>query len=779
MSNRDTILRKIRNPGTLPSLPAILVRLLEACEKEDSSLLEIAALIGQDPALAGKVLQLVNSAAFGLQRTFTSVDQAVVYLGAASIKNIAVTSSVHQVFDRQRLRGVAPTLLAEFWWQSLLTATLARRIAVQSAACNPDEAYLAGFLLDIGKLALLNLCPEEYPPIAALTAYSANPTNSTNSTSSANPTNSTNSVNSAYSTNATNANVSAPDEQRQREMAELGISHPEVGALLVEGWRLGPILAEAIGCHHEPWARIEEALPLVAVAALANRLAEQTNGGAPPEPAPDGVLAGLDGAELAKIVSGAAEAVQAAADELRIPVRQAAKNDKGNGDQSAPSNQSEKSADKDGGTAAAADDDSDAAGLCERMRGMTLLAGFLEDLNGAESDEEFVAVFEEAMRILYGLGEVLFLVPDRQGNLLKGLTSERNRLQQLSRDLALPLAREASRIVRGRVLRAPEILAAADTSYLADRQILAGMGVERALLIPLRVQKKPSGVVLLGLPANPANPANRENDPTLLGDDQLRLIRVLAQQVGLRLHLQAVQRRRAEELEAERVAAVRMTARKFAHEINNPLGIISNYLTTMKLQLPSGHQIHNELTVIGEEIARISTMVAQMDIFSRPGKCSLVPTDINAVVGEAIAFIRAGLAAGTTVDFAPAGALPPVASNRDKLKQILLNLLKNATEAMAGGGRIEVRTNYLSSPEGAEAGSVVLTVSDNGPGLPATVRARLFQPLVSTKGGGHSGLGLSIVNRAVQELGGQIACAEAAGGGTVFTITLPCRQRPT
>ena len=92
MISKDKVYSQIRKSGNLPTLPGILLKLLEACDDEDTPISEIASIISKDPVLSLRVLQLVNSAYYGLQKKFKGVAQAVVYLGANTIKNIAITT---------------------------------------------------------------------------------------------------------------------------------------------------------------------------------------------------------------------------------------------------------------------------------------------------------------------------------------------------------------------------------------------------------------------------------------------------------------------------------------------------------------------------------------------------------------------------------------------------------------------------------------------------------------------------------------------------------------
>jgi signal transduction histidine kinase len=110
----------------------------------------------------------------------------------------------------------------------------------------------------------------------------------------------------------------------------------------------------------------------------------------------------------------------------------------------------------------------------------------------------------------------------------------------------------------------------------------------------------------------------------------------------------------------------------------------------------------------------------------------------------------------------------PIDGDRDQLTQVLVNLVKNAEEAMPGGGQLAVRTY-------ARDGHAVLDVADSGPGIKPEDRKRIFEPYFTTKAGG-TGLGLAIAARIAQEHGGQLEAGVAPGGGALFSLSLPLRS---
>ncbi len=748
MFSKESVYTRIRKTGNLPTLPGILLKLLEACDDDATPLAEIASLVSKDPALSFRVLQLVNSSFSGHRSIFAGIEQAVASLGVNSIKNIAVTTSIHQVFEQKRFKAVKQFNINTFWWHSLMCATLARRIAQKIRFSNINEAYLSGLLHDIGRMVLVSTFPKEHDAFLLETKDARN--------------------------------------ELWAEEQLIGVTHCEAGYWLVQNWKLNSLMADAIRYHHEPVEQIREAFPLVKIVYVANLLGE--NGPDHESNAAAGeLLLGLDSVNLRNIMAGATEEVLQIADNLDIRVRPPGFD--GNGGR--------KRQTTDQGYPAAeafmegipplvfegipplsnprkpdiACEDS----LAARIRSIALLSGFLENLVQAGDSEAILAVFEQSMSILFNIEEVLFFLPDKDQMLLKGRTSAANTLQPLSEGLILPVQRSSSLIVKA--FRNPVLTYLTAENHkgnLADAQVMTAFRSTTVLFVPILAAKKPAGVILLGLPETLKS----------LSMSDLKLIQVIAGQVGLCLFMENMKTRKAEEIEAERMAAVSLTARKFAHEINNPLGIISNYLTTMRMKLSDENDIQEELAIVSEEIKRISSMVNQMDLFSQTASANYALTDVNAVIEDVIHMVRSSLlaAAGTIISFRPDARLPKIMTSRDALKQILINLLKNASEAMADGGSVEIRTGVSSSRIGPggevlQPDCIEIMVRDTGPGLPESIMQNLYKPFFTTKKNGHSGLGLSIVLKTVKDLGGSISCSSRPYEGTSFFISLPIGER--
>ena len=713
MSTREKLFYRIKESGHVPVLPEILVRLLEACDNEATPLTQVASLIDKDPSLSYKVLQLVNSAYFGLKTTYSGVDQAVVYLGANSVKNMAVTAAVHQVFNNERFNSLKYFNIHSFWYHCLKCASLSRRIAEHTGLANPDDAYLGGLLHDLGKLVMVSAYPEQYESVLA-------------------------------------------DSLQQHDLLEaeqnhIGATHSEIGAWLVADWNLNSLIGDAISYHHETPDRVKGAFPLVKIVYAANELSK--DGDQNPAREVADLLLDLGGEELVQILDGANQEILQISSELGIAVESPSSEDG-----------------PEGRTVIVAEDGATLhANLASRIKGISLLSGFLENMTQAEDSEAMIKAFEQSLNVLFGFDRTLLLLPDRDEVLLSGRTSATNKLRSLSLELILPIQKSNSRIVKAFHTRSLDYLKEGDEQEnLADRQVLSALGCRVVALVPLAAEMQEVGLALVGLP----EPMSE------LSKNDYRLLKTIAQQAGMSLYLDEIKARKAEEVEAERQAAISMTARKFAHEVNNPLGIIHNYLATLKLKVADEENIKKELGIISEEINRISAMINQLDTFAQASFSTSDLTNVNNIVSDIVQLVKSSFlsASATEVVFNADADLPLIRTSPDGIKQIILNLLKNASEAMDGRGRVIVTTTYEQRPGNDADGDIIIRVEDNGPGLPEVVKENLYTPFISTKGIGHSGLGLSIVSKAVSELGGRISCTSEADRGTVFEIALPTRN---
>ena len=236
-------------------------------------------------------------------------------------------------------------------------------------------------------------------------------------------------------------------------------------------------------------------------------------------------------------------------------------------------------------------------------------------------------------------------------------------------------------------------------------------------------------------------------------------------------------------IRAQRVAAWRDVARRLAHEIKNPLTPIQ--LSAERLRRHFGEAPPATKALIAEctdaiitEVEALKSLVDEFAQFARMRGPRLLPTDIARTIDEALQLYAGVLQQGAvTIERRFEPGLPPVRMDVEQMRQVIINLVDNAIEAL-GGPTASPRpdgaapTIAIATTRDQLNGIVRVTVSDNGPGVSPTDRDKLFMPYYSTKGRG-SGLGLAIVRRIVVEHGGAIEVGAAVPTGTVFTIELP------
>ncbi len=241
------------------------------------------------------------------------------------------------------------------------------------------------------------------------------------------------------------------------------------------------------------------------------------------------------------------------------------------------------------------------------------------------------------------------------------------------------------------------------------------------------------------------------------GADLLRRV----EQVVSRLNEREREARRA-----ERLAAVGQLAAGVAHEIRNPLTSAILLLEIARKDPAAGGLTDEDLLLIEGELHRIEGTLQTFLLYARPPKLDPVECDLREVVRDALALTRARLErAGIRADVTAPADLPALKLDRGQMRQVLLNLILNAVDAMPAGGRLAIGVT-------ADATGVELTVRDTGTGIPAAIGPRLFEPFATGKETG-TGLGLVMCRRIVEDHRGTIRGGNCPGGGAAFTVHLP------
>ena len=246
----------------------------------------------------------------------------------------------------------------------------------------------------------------------------------------------------------------------------------------------------------------------------------------------------------------------------------------------------------------------------------------------------------------------------------------------------------------------------------------------------------------------------------------------------VRIGRDVTQRRRLEARFARtaKLAALGELAGNIAHEINNPIGVVSGKTRLLLQREELSPKLERELTKIAEQCDRIGRLTRGLLDYCRPSDQPQALLDLLAPLRRAISFVDSKAErAGVRIEL-QAGELPWLEGNPAELEQVFLNLLLNGIDALGpAGGRIEIEAAPASCR--GEPGLRV-TFRDDGPGIPPELRARVFEPFFTTKGGQGTGLGLAISFGLVERHGGELSLLEEPRQGASFELSLPLRSEP-
>ncbi len=269
-----------------------------------------------------------------------------------------------------------------------------------------------------------------------------------------------------------------------------------------------------------------------------------------------------------------------------------------------------------------------------------------------------------------------------------------------------------------------------------------------------------------------AREADRAGASTPSGDDVATLkhsVRGLIENVD---HTQMeLQRRQEQLLQSEKMATVGKLAAEVAHSIRNPMTSINMRLFSLERTLDLSATQKEDFEVISEEMRQLDNIIRNFLEFSRPPKLKLQKTNVSDVVDMALQLLEKRLERnGVKVERNRRESLPSIQADPELLKEVLVNLIVNACEAMKDGGRLLIAEEDVVAEHMGRA--VLVRLSDTGPGIPEAIRERVMEPFYSTKEEG-TGLGLAIAVRILQEHGGRLDLRSEEGKGATFTVTLP------
>jgi signal transduction histidine kinase len=226
-------------------------------------------------------------------------------------------------------------------------------------------------------------------------------------------------------------------------------------------------------------------------------------------------------------------------------------------------------------------------------------------------------------------------------------------------------------------------------------------------------------------------------------------------------------------LQSEKLALVGRLAAGTSHSIRNPLTSVKMRLFSLNRSLNLDSNQKEDFDVISEEIDHIDNILQNFLEFSRPPRLKLQHVSPSDIADQAIQLLQHRLESYEVfIKIQRKEPLPFVQLDPEQLKEVLINIIINACEAMEQGGSIVIYEEMVIEQE--KFRSAVIRISDNGPGIPGAIQSKLMEPFFTTKEEG-TGLGLSIANRIVQEHGGRLDIKSKEGNGATFIITLPIK----
>ncbi len=541
------------------------------------------------------------------------------------------------------------------------------------------------------------------------------------------------------------ARVNQGQNEFEAQADILKVDGPKVSSWLFNQWRLNHMTSDSVQFLSHPLARIAQELVHVKILYMANLMAD-----------PESTHVTLD---VLFLTDMPATVLNDIAVQAENEVHQMAKSlnlvpDKRRGNAFAP---------EQGNTL-----------LAGNLKDVSLFFGTLDNLLRARDVATVLKTVQRGLEIIFHIPRIFFFLPDRERGLLTGICAKEDRQYNIVTSIALAMNNNDSLVVKS--VTTGKITASLDQKNPAasDTQIIRLLETPALYAIPIPGHNGWSGAMVLGV----------DSDLAQTLDKNKTLLELFSRQTGICLENFDFRAAYARDISDKKMEAYATLTDKVVHEINNPVAIIKNYLETLKLKLPEKHPAQEELTVVKEEMSRVSSLLGGLTSFSRPGVGGGVDSiDLNQMCRRVLAVLSKSILLPRRIRIQTDldDAMPKATLDSNGLKQVIINLVKNAAEALEKGDEIRFKTRFV--PGSAKVlidekrtlpGLAEITIQDNGPGIPAHIRDRLFEPYNSSKDrSANSGLGLSIVHSIVREMQGRISWDSSRGKGTCFTILIP------
>ena len=699
MRDKANILLEDIEANKLPSLPHVLVKLLQACRDENTCFDILSNIISHDAALCSKVIKAANSPVYGRAQHLNSLKHTLMFLGLDTIKSIAITASIKQFFSEYSNQKTH--FLKAFWQHSLSCATIARSLAELTSYPYTEEAYISGMLHDIGKLMIEPKMDAQYRAFD----HSSYPA----------------------------------DEILQSEEEALGINHPELAAIMLEKWNMPDVICDAVRYHHVTTDEIQQAHQLAKIVHLASLLASNTNDVNSSIKTEAAIrLFDLSESITEDIVKKGYEEARTIAASMDIDISD---------DEGIEKKDEEKQIQ-----------------LAQEVRDTALVQNSQACIS-IDSNVFFKSI-QQSVNLLFGINSCVLLQFNESQQALTIADHQHITDSRLLEALKIELSTNC--IITDTLInhKINDSFSAQQSSSLSilDKQIAHGLKTEGFISLPISQTGHNYGVLLLGTSYKHAA-AHLENKKLLLLFTNNLACKIL-QHFDYKTKLNNITEHNNEQFLKR--------AEKVIHETNNPLAVIRNYLHLLSQKLDSNDSAQSELKTIKQEIDRIGNIILHCKDTMDADINESSDISINNVVSELVhlfnssLFITHKIKSTLKLD----KNLNNINSDKDLIKQIITNLIKNSVEAIQENGEINITTGNINING---RNYVELKLNDTGPGISPEVMKNLYKPIASTKGKDHSGLGLSITKNLVERLHGSISCI-TKDSGTTFSVQFPVKN---
>ena len=733
----ELILRQIES---LPTLPVVATRLLSLTADDESTAAQVVELISSDPALTAKVLSLCRRADAGVQHDGLTVERAVVLLGFAAVRNAVLSVKVMELFDTDRSEQSFEH--REFWRHSIAVAIAAELIASahgSSSDCPAPEAFVCGLLHDLGKLALDYVLPKSYARVIELTEL--------------------------------NQGNIADFERRI-----IGIDHHTAGKRLAEHWNLPYAVQDCLWLHGSPF----ETLPrldhrdLIEVVGLADLIVRRHH---------IGYSGNFGYSQEAEEISGHidldAQTIDSISQKLfeELPWRCKVL---GLGDAPSPKLfvRSIQRANEALGRLNSALDRRSLAAACQER----ILNTIVEFHRGAVPGQSVQDVIDQVARNAATVLDAGTYVVLRQTGLIDPepdstptwmISRHHTDGELLERQFIDPsphwpdlsrqdLNRSIETDVAG-VL--PEIRGylgtVDDVGRLRILPLWCGWGVA-AVLLHDGSQARPFNELqaLTAVWGAAIASAAQHDGARRLGEDLAEANRVVAQTQGRML-------------QRESMARLGEMAAGAAHEMNNPLAVISGRSQMLATALPPGSKPQRDAQLVLEQAGRLSDMITSLHRFAEPNGANRCRTDVAALLEDAIASVRGDAEhAGhdVSIQLQVKNDLSQIDLDRDQIAGAVRELLFNAMQASPKTG-VQVVAGIDSTDQ-----QMIIQIVDDGEGMDTHVLSHATDPFFSAKPAGRrAGMGLTRARKWTAAHGGELVLQSTPGEGVSAVIRIPVK----